>query len=257
MIKKLITSITLVATIAASASVYAAGGNIEPPKQQNWHFDGAKGTFDRKSIRRGFNVYKNVCAGCHGLRLLSYRNLQQVGFSESEVKNIAKGYDVPDLTDDGEDTTRPAIPSDKFVSPYPNERAARSVNNNAFPPDLSLIIKARADGANYLYSLLTGYNDAPEGFELSEGMSYNPYFSNKQIAMSPPLSDDAVEYADGTKATVDQMSKDVVNFLQWAAEPEMEERKRMGFKVLIFLSIFTILFYAAKIRTWNRLKEKD
>lgn len=240
--------------LVSSVSPAGAASDQMEPKQVVWNFDGVTGSFDKQSIQRGFQVYKEVCAACHSLRLVAYRNLQQVGFSEAEVKAIAAEKSVMDGPNDaGEMFERPALPSDKFVSPYANDKAAKAANNGALPPDLSLMVKARHDGANYVYSLLTGYQTAPADVTLSEGLSYNPYFPGGQIAMAPPLSDGAVSYSDGTTASVDQMSKDVVNFLQWAAEPEMEHRKEMGIKVLLFLVVFTVLFYLAKKRIWSRL----
>ncbi|WP_341792803.1 MULTISPECIES: cytochrome c1 [unclassified Rickettsia] len=231
------------------------GNEALPPKKMNWPFDGVFGSVDREAAQRGFQVYKEVCSVCHGLYNLSYRNLKDIGFSEDEIKEIAKGYTVKDgPNDEGEMFDRPALPADHFVHPYPNEQAARSANNGAYPPDLSLIIKARHDGADYLYSLLTGYADAPAGFKLMSGLSYNPYFANDQIAMPPPLINGQVTYIDGTPATIEQMSRDVAVFLQWAAEPEMEHRKSMGLKVMMFLVVFTILFYIAKNRIWSDLK---
>lgn len=228
------------------------------PKEMHWTFEGPFGTFDRPSIQRGFQVYKEVCSACHSLRLVSYRNLQEVGFSEAEVKAIAAEHSVKDGPDDnGEMFERPAKPSDRFVSPYPNAKAARAANNGAFPPDQSLLVKARHDGANYIYSILTGYGEKmPADMHMGSGMNYNPYFPGQQIAMGAPLSDGAVTYTDGTKATVDQMSRDVVNFLQWTAEPEMEQRKALGIKTLAFLSIMTVFFYLAKLRIWARLHRK-
>ncbi|MFY9589507.1 cytochrome c1 [Rickettsia endosymbiont of Halotydeus destructor] len=226
-----------------------------PPKKMSWPFGGVFGSVDREAAQRGFQVYKEVCSVCHGLHNLSYRNLKDIGFSEEEIKEIAKGYTVKDgPNDEGEMFDRPALPSDRFVEPYPNEQAARAANNGAHPPDLSLIIKARHDGADYLYSLLTGYADAPADFKLMPGLNYNPYFANDQIAMPPPLTNGQVTYIDSTPATIEQMTRDVAIFLQWAAEPEMEHRKSMGLKVMMFLVIFTILFYIAKNRIWSNLK---
>lgn len=220
-----------------------------------WHFEGLRGSVDREAAQRGFQVYKEVCSVCHSLSNLYYRNLKDIGFSEEEIKEIAKNYTVKDgPNDDGEMFDRPALPSDRFVSPYPNEQAARAANNGAHPPDLSLIIKARHDGANYIYSLLTGYTEPPTGFKLMNGAHYNPYFPGGQIAMPPPLMDGQVTYMDGTNASVEQMSHDVAVFLQWAAEPEMEHRKSMGLKVMMFLVAFTIFFYIAKNRIWSNLK---
>ncbi len=224
-------------------------------KKMKWHFEGVRGSVDREAAQRGFQVYKAVCSVCHSLSNLYYRNLKDIGFSDDEIKEIAKGYTVKDgPNDDGEMFDRPTIPSDRFVPPYPNEQAARAANNGAHPPDLSLIIKARHDGANYVYSLLTGYAEPPKGFKLMNGAHYNPYFPGGQIAMPPPLTDGQVTYMDSTNATVEQMSHDVAVFLQWAAEPEMEHRKSMGLKVMMFLAVFTILFYIAKNRIWSNLK---
>ncbi len=228
-----------------------------PPVKMDWPFDGVFGTVDRQSAQRGFQVYKEVCSACHGLYNLSYRNLKELGFSDNEVKEIAKNYTVKDgPNDSGEMFDRPAIPSDNFIHPYPNEQAARAANNGAYPPDLSLIIKAREDGANYVYSLLTGYREPPRDFKLMPGLNYNPYFAGEQIAMPAPLSDGQVTYMDGTKATVEQMARDVTIFLQWAAEPEMEHRKSMGLKVTLFLIFFTIFFYVSKNRIWARIEPK-
>ena len=220
--------------------------------QRDWPFEGYLGYFDDQSIQRGFQVYQEVCAGCHSLKRVYYRNLIEVGFSPEEAKSVANSavfIDGPN--DDGEMFERPGLVSDKFVQPYPNQKAARASNNGAYPPDLSLMIKARPDGANYLYSLLNGYMETPKDMKMGANMHFNIFYPGYQIAMPKPLYDDQVEYQDGTKATVEQMSYDLVNFLQWAAEPEMEQRKRMGIKVLTYLLIFTILFYFAKKRVWR------
>lgn len=226
------------------------------PKKMKWEFDGFFGRFDRASIQRGYQVYKEVCSACHGMKLISYRNLQNIGFSEAEVKNIASEYLVTDgPNDDGEMFERPGLPSDKFVGPYANEQSARSANGGAYPPDLSLIIKARHDGPNYVYSLLNGYKDAPEGFEMAVGKNYNPYFEGRQIAMPVPINDDGqVEYKDGTIATKEQMTIDIVNFLQYASEPELEHRKKMGVRTMIFLGILFGLLLSAKRAIWKNVK---
>ena len=237
---------------------FAAGDKL-PNKKVQWPFDGMTGKVDKPSAQRGLQVYREVCAACHGLERIAFRNLEALGFSEAETKALAAEYTVQDGPDDfGEMFDRPGIPSDRFVPPYPNKEAAQAAQNGAYPPDLSLMVKARPDGANYLYSLLVGYKGkkgTPEGVEVPEGMYYNPYFPGKKIAMTPPLVDGLVTYEDGTEATADQMARDVVNFLQWAAEPEMEERKQMGIKVLIYLFIFTWFMYMIKKRIWARLKE--
>jgi len=233
-----------------SAPAQAAGEVVKPPPQ-NWSFQGLFGTFDRGALRRGFQVYNEVCAGCHSLRLVAYRNLADIGFTEDQIVTIAAEKDVQDgPNDEGEMFDRPARASDRFVSPFPNANAARAANNGAFPPDLSLMVKARKDGANYLHALMTGYKEPKAGTSLPEGMAYNLYFPGSQIAMPPPLSEDGVEYADKTKATVAQMASDVTTFLAWAAEPELEERKGLGWKVLLFLIVLSGLLYAIKRRVW-------
>lgn len=247
--------IALIATFGMTTHAMAAG-DVKKPKQLHWNFDGIFGTFDRPAVQRGLQVYKEVCSSCHGLSRVAFRNLTQVGFSADEVKTLAAEYTFiggPD--DEGEMFERHGLPSDRFPQPYANENAARAINNGAYPYDLSLMVKARADGANYLYSLLTGYKDAPADVTIGEGQYYNPYFPGGALSMAAPLLDGAVEYQDGTEATVDQMARDVVSFLQWAAEPEMEERKRMGVRVMIFIAIMTILFYFAKKRIWARLED--
>lgn len=333
----------LTAILLVSAAPAFAAGDVHHPRQMEWHFDGLTGTFDKPAVQRGFQVYKDVCATCHSLNRVPFRTLEGAGFSVAEIKSLAASYSVADgPNDDGEMFERPGRPSDRIPAPYANEQAARAINNGAYPLDLSLIIKARHDGANYVYSLLTGYGAAPaysckrvddEGAcvkfhrispqeaeetlsalkekeaaaaeaaknaatpkageeaaeisapraregdlyfcsdivkseeevagkkvktetctEMGKAMHYNPYFAGKQIAMPAPLHvEGQVEYQDGTKATVEQMSHDVVSFLQWAAEPEMENRKRMGIRVMLFLGAFTVLFYLAKKRIWSRI----
>ena len=234
---------------------FSAGEKIYYPKQQ-WSFSGITGTFDRASQQRGLQVYKEVCSGCHGLRLLAYRNLKSIGYNDDEIKAFASENNVNAINDDGETVERPARPSDKFVSPYPNEQAARVANGGAYPPDLSLIVKARADGANYLHALLTGYVDAPAEKKVPDGMYYNKYYPGNLIGMPQPLYDEGVVYADGTKATPEQMAKDVTAFLAWAAEPEMEDRKRLGISVMLFLLVLTLLSYFAMKQIWAPIKTK-
>ncbi len=256
-VKTFLLSFFLLLSVLSAGISYAAG-DAKHPKQMHWAFDGFFGAFDRASIQRGFQVYKQVCSSCHSMHLKSYRNLTQIGFSEDEVKAIAAEYMVMDGPDDSGDMfERPGRPSDRFVSPYPNEKAARASNGGAYPPDLSLITKARVDGPNYVYSLLTGYEDAAEDVNLRPGQYYNPYMPGGKIAMPPQLSDGLVEYMDGTEATEGQIARDVVNFLQWAAEPEMEARKQMGHKAILFALILTILFYFSKKRIWSNLSQKD
>ncbi len=234
----------------------------EHPKKVNWSSNGIFGTYDRVQLQRGFQVYKEVCASCHSLNRIAFRNLSEIGFSEAEVKAIAKNWvvEVPTINQDtGEAATRPGIPSDKIPLVYANEIAARAANNNAMPPDLSLITKARHDGSNYVYSLISGYADVPANFPADRRpeapLHYNPYFHSLAIAMAPPLSDGQVTYAEGQpEATVDQMSQDVAAFLTWAAEPKLEARKRAGVGVLAFLLILTTLAYMSYRRVWAGVK---
>jgi ubiquinol-cytochrome c reductase cytochrome c1 subunit len=250
-------SLALAAAVALAApmSAHAAGGGPAPPAQ-SWSFGGLFGTFDRASAQRGFQVYKEVCAACHAMKQLAYRNLAEIGLSDAEIRAIAADVMVQDgPNDDGEMFERPGRPSDRFRSPFANEKAARAVNNGAYPVDLSLIVKARPDGANYLYALLTGYRDEPPpGVPVMEGMHYNEYFPGHWIAMGRPLNDDQVTYADGTAATVSQMARDVTTFLAWAAEPELEQRRAMGVRVILFLIVLAGMTYAVKRKVWADLK---
>jgi ubiquinol-cytochrome c reductase cytochrome c1 subunit len=240
------------ATLLATSAIAAT--DAKHPKQLPWAFEGAWGHVDEVSVQRGLQVYKEVCGACHALKRVPFRALSEVGFSEAEVKALAASYTVQDgPNEEGDMFERPARPSDKFPSPFANEQQARSLNNGAYPPDLSLMVKARHDGANYLYSLLTGYEDAPKDVELLEGQHYNPYFPGGKLAMAAPLSDGQITYMDGTEATKEQMAKDVVNFLQWTAEPEMEPRKTLGLKVMAFLAVMTVFMYLAKRRVWRDL----
>jgi cytochrome c1 len=249
-----IMAVGLSAAVSAPAN---AAGDAKHPAEMNWQFDGLFGTYDRNALRRGFQVYKEVCASCHSLNQIAFRNLSQEGgpeFSEAEVKAIAKEYLVEDGPDDyGDMFERDALPRDKFPSPYPNENAARAANGGAYPPDLSLITKARGGGADYIHALLSGYEEAPEGVEMRAGLYYNPYMAGGKIAMPVPLLEELVEYSDGTEATVEQMSMDVTHFLNWTAEPELEQRKRMGFMVLIYLSIFAGLMFFSMRKIWADL----
>jgi ubiquinol-cytochrome c reductase cytochrome c1 subunit len=239
--------------LAGLSGSLAAGGGPEL-KSKDWPQAGPFGTFDYASVQRGYQVYSEVCAGCHAMKYLYYRNLADIGLSEAEVKALAAEATVTDGPDgDGEMFERSGKPADRFPAPFPNAQAARAANNGAMPPDLSLVVKARKGHEDYLYSLLTGYGEPPAGEEPREGMSYNLYFPSHHIAMAPPLDEDAVEYADGTKASTDQMSYDVVNFLAWAAEPMMEARKSMGIKVVLFLLLFSVLAYFVKRKVWADL----
>jgi len=239
-------------------SVIAHGNtSIETPPKAAWSFNGPFGVFKRDQLQRGFQVYKEVCAVCHGLDLVRYDKLAALGFSEEEIKAIAGDHDVPGpLNEEGEPTTIKATPGNAFANPYLNANAARAANNGSFPPDLSLMAKARAHGADYIRALLIGYEAAPDDFGLMDGMYYNRYFTGNQIAMPPPLVDNQVEYSDGTLATIAQMSEDVSAFLAWTAEPELESRRNLGVKVMIFLSFFTILMYCLMRRTWRKIKHQ-
>ena len=224
----------------------------------DWSFKGYFGKFDRASLQRGYQVYTEVCASCHSMSYLSYRNLTEEGgpeFSEEQAKTIAASFEVTDgPNDDGEMFTRPAKLSDKFVNPYQNDKEAMASNGGAYPPDLSVIVKARGDGADYIYSLLLGYEDPPGGTVLDSGVYYNVYMYGNNIKMPKPLSDDQVEFNDGTEATEEQMAKDVTNFLAWAAEPHLEARHKIGFKVIIYLIIISILVYLSMKRVWSRVE---
>lgn len=246
----------LVIFLCSLFMVLNAGEDAKPPRPQKWSFMGMFGTFDRAQLQRGFQVYKQVCSSCHGLKLVSYRNLSDLGYTANEIKAIAQEYTVRDgPNDEGEMFDRPGRSTDRFVSPFANEKAARAGNNGSYPPDLSLITKARPYGAHYLHSLLTGYREPPEGVKLMEGMHYNPYFPGAQIAMAPPLIVDAITYADGTPATVHTMAKDVTAFLVWASDPNQEARKSLGLKVLIYLIFLAIMFYLSMKRIWNKRDE--
>lgn len=222
------------------------------PIEKDWHHDGIFGTFDRAAAQRGFQVYREVCSACHGLDYIAFRHLQDIGFSEEQVRALAAEYQITDgPNDEGEMIEREARPSDQVPSPYANEGEARVANGGALPPDLSLITKARAEGTDYLYSLLQGYTEPPAGEEAPEGMYYNAYYPGHWIAMPPPLTEGGVTYTDETEASVEQMANDVTAFLTWAAEPTLEARKQAGLKVMLFLIILTALLYATKRKIWS------
>lgn len=246
----------LLATGAFAAPAMANSDALEPhAPPTGWPHAGVFGTYDRAALQRGFQVYKQVCSACHALRYLSYRDLADLGFNDAEVKAIAAEYQVSDgPNDQGDMYQRPARPSDMFVKPFANDAAARAANGGALPPNLSLIIKARDGHEDYVYSLLTGYGLSPENGEtIAAGMNYNPYFAGHQIAMPQPLSDNSVTYTDGTKATVEQEARDVVQFLAWAGEPRMEDRKRTGLKAILFLVVFAGIMYGVKRSIWRKL----
>jgi len=257
-------ALTLGLMFAASGANAAIDTSPLPPKQPGWSFDGPFGMYDRASLQRGFQVYKEVCSACHSLNRVSFHALSSDNggngfFTDPQVKAIAAGYKVPAGPNDKGETvdangtplTRPGIPADHFPPPFANEQAARTANNGALPPDLSIITKARAGGPDYVYSIVTGFHQKPPaGFTVLPNKYYNPYFNGWNISMPPPLSANQVTYSDGTKATVEQMAHDVVTFLSWAAEPTMENRKRIGFGVMLFLIAFAGLLYLSYRRVW-------
>jgi ubiquinol-cytochrome c reductase cytochrome c1 subunit len=245
----------LAMAMALVASSALAAGDVKYPRQMEWSFEGVFGRVDKQSAQRGFQVYKEVCAACHGIKRIAFRQLSGIGLTEAEIKSLAANYSIKDGPDDsGEMFERSGRPSDYFPSPHANEQAARAANNGAYPHDLSLMVKARMDGANYIYSLLTGYGqEVPHDLSVPEGAHYNPYMAGKIIKMAPPMVEDGVTYQDETKASISQQAQDVVNFLQWAAEPEMEQRKSMGIHVMLFLLIMTVFFYLVKKRVWSDL----
>ncbi len=273
----------LVALGVTMGGAFAAGGGegepehfpIHHPKQEKWTFSGPFGTYDKGQLQRGLKVYKEVCSACHSMNLVAFRTLEDLGYSPEQVKAFAAEYEVQDGPNaDGEMFTRKAIPTDHFPSPFANTKAAAAANNGAAPPDFSLIAKARAvergfptfvfdiftqyaeAGPDYIHSLLTGYDEQPPaGMHVPEGTHYNPYFiAGKSLAMAKPLSDDQVTYDDGSPQTVDQYARDVSAFLMWAAEPHLEDRKKTGFRVIIFLILFAGLVYIAKRSVWANVK---
>ena len=279
--KKILASLAIAGFVmAGSAAVAQEEGHsaaepthfpIHKPVEMDWSFAGPFGTYDKAQLQRGLKVYKEVCSACHSMNLVAFRTLGDLGYSEAQVKAFAAEYTVQDgPNDDGEMFERPGLPSDHFPSPFPNEQAAASANGGAAPPDFSLIAKARGvergfptflfdiftgyaeNGPDYIHSLLTGYDEEPPaGMEIAEGTHYNPYFiGGKSLAMAKPISDDQVTYDDGSPQTVDQYSRDVSAFLMWAAEPHMEDRKKTGLRVVIFLLLFAGLVYATKRKVW-------
>ena len=241
---------------------FTNGNSAEKVKllKQDWSFKGITGKFDRAALQRGYQVYTEVCASCHSMRLLSYRNLGEEGgpeFSVEQVKAIAANFEIEDgPNEEGEMFMRPGRPSDKFASPYPNIQAATAANGGAYPPDMSVLVKSRKGGADYIYSVLMGYEDPPADFKLDEGVYYNKYMEGKKIKMSNPLSEGIVTYADGTKATEIQMAKDITTFLTWSAEPHLEARHKTGVRVIIFLIILTVLVYLSMQRLWSRINSE-
>tara|TARA_Y100001934_G_scaffold102999_1_gene126651 strand:+ start:681 stop:1436 length:756 start_codon:yes stop_codon:yes gene_type:complete len=237
-----------------TSNLFAAETSTKSLPQHEWSFEGITGTFDRGALQRGYQVYSEVCSGCHSMKLLYYRDLIDIGFSEDQVKAIASEFTVIDgPNDEGEMFERDARPADRFVSPYLNDNEARANNNGAYPPDLSVITKAKKDGANYIYNLLLGYKDPPEDIEVGEGMYYNIYMAGNQIAMPQPIYDESVDYADGTNNSAEQIAEDLVVFLTWAAEPELEVRKNLGIKVILFFIVLGFIIFLAKNRLWREV----
>jgi cytochrome c1 len=261
--KSIVTGAIALAALAAGAfavgaeTVSASEAEQHPPKR-HWHFEGPFGTYDRAAAQRGYQVYHEVCAACHSLSLLAYRNLMELGLTENQVKDLIKDIQVPDLNDDGQPIERPARLSDRFKKPFPNTAAAAAANNGKAPPDLSVIVKAREEGPDYIHGLLTGYvpfdklsPKQVKEFDVTKDDNFNKYFPGHKIGMPPPLNDDKVTYVDGTKATTDQEASDVVEFLAWASEPHMEDRKRTGVRVILFLLAMAGLMYAVKRSVWS------
>ena len=248
---------SLIILLAGAFNNSIAAEKVEYLKT-DWSFKGLFGKFDRGALQRGYQVYTEVCSSCHSMKYVSYRNLAEKGgpeFTEAQAKAIAASFEVKDGPNaDGEMFTRPGKLSDKFVMPYENVKAAQASNGGAYPPDMSVLVKARGGGVDYIYSLLQGYDDPPAGFILDDGVYYNKYMYGNKIKMSNQLSDGLVEYADGTNATVEQMSKDVTTFLMWTAEPHLEARHQMGFKAIVYLIILTILVYFSMKRIWSRIE---
>lgn len=253
--RKLIVGAFVALGLAASSGAAQASSSGVELKKPGFSWDGVFGKYDPAALKRGYQVFHDVCSNCHSLRLVAYRNLAAVGLSEDEIKTVAAEREVPDApNDEGVVNMRPGRPSDKYIPPFPNEKAAASANGGAAPPDLSLMAKARAGGPNYIYSLLLGYEDeAPADHPIPEGKYFNHYFSGNAISMPPQVMDDLVTYADGTAATKEQIAHDVVTFLNWTAEPELNDRKDLGLKVMIFLAVLTALFYALKRQVWKDL----
>ena len=223
-----------------------------PLPQVSFSFEGPFGTLDKAAAQRGLQIYTEVCSTCHGLYEQSYRNIEELGYSEEQAKAYAAQHQVPDINDNGEAIQRPARPSDKFVRPFPNEKAARAANNGAYPPDLALITKSREGGVNYVYSLLQGYKDAPADVKLADGQYYNIYFTagGEKIGMPQPLTDGAVTFEGGAPNDLKSEAHDVATFLAWAAEPEQDARKRLGVRVMLFLIVLTGALYYAKRKIW-------
>ena len=250
---KFITSFTIILFIVSNLS-FAIEEKLDL-YDVKFSFDGIFGQFDKPSARRGLQIYREVCSGCHGLKFIAFRNLTSIGYTELEVKRIASEYEIIDgPNNEGEMFIRKGLSSDYFVDPYDNKNMARAMNNGAAPPDLSLIVKARSDGSKYLYSFLMGYKDTPTNFNSFDGY-YNKFYPGQVTAMPQPLYGDDVEYLDGTEANLEQEVKDVTTFLAWTSHPEMVDRKRMGFKVFLFLIFMTSLLFFSYKKIWKSVKD--
>jgi ubiquinol-cytochrome c reductase cytochrome c1 subunit len=238
--------------LAGSLAAPVIAAEETPMPNIGWSFEKLFGTFDLGAAQRGFQIYSGVCANCHSMQLLHYRDLSGIGLDAEQIKAIAAGVTVPSGSDDqGNPKDGPATPASQFKSPFANEKAARAANNGALPPDLSLIVNAREGGPNYIYGILTGFAEAPPGFKMQDGMYYNQMFPGHQIAMPQPLQDGTTEYTDGTSNALGQEAIDVTTFLSWAANPEMVERKQMGVRVILFLVFMTGITYAVKRKIWS------
>ena len=235
-------------TVAASA---ARAQETPPLPHQQWSFDGVFGTYDIAALQRGFQVYKQICSACHPVKHLFFRDLAALDYTPDQIKALAASYKcTAGPNDQGQMYERPCLPSDPIPGPVPNDEAAKAANGGALPPDLSMVVKAREGGPDYVFAILNGFVPAPAGFHVVQGKYYNEYFPGHNISMPPPLSDGAVTFADGTKATVPQMAHDVVTFLSWAAEPNLDTRHRIGARVFLFLIVGVGIFYAAKRKIW-------
>jgi len=244
----------LIILFLSTNNLFSAETSSKSMPKHEWSFKGITGTFDRSAVQRGYKVFREVCSGCHSMNLLYYRDLLDIGFSEDQIKAIASEYTVMDgPNDEGEMYERPAKLADRFVDPYSNEQEARISNNGSYPPDLSVITKARKYGVDYIYNLLIGYTDAPNDFEIGEGMYYNEWMEGNQLAMAQPLDDEYVDYDDGTNNSLPQLAEDVVTFLAWSAEPELEVRKKLGIRAILFFVVIGFLFYFVKIRLWKNI----
>jgi ubiquinol-cytochrome c reductase cytochrome c1 subunit len=253
-----ILTLTLLAGTCLGVAAHAAGASHDhatpPLPALDWSFNGPLGTYDKAALQRGYKVYREVCSNCHGMKRVAFRNLHAIGYNEEEIKSIAASYTVMDgPNDEGEMFERPGKPADHFKSPFANDKAASYANGGAIPPDLSLITKARHGGADYVYGILTGYEPAPADQKLMSGQHWNKFMPGHVIAMAAPLTDGQVAYEDGTPQTVDQYARDTAQFLTWAAEPELEARKRMGVKVILFLLVFAGMMYGVKRKIWSKV----